>query len=195
MWDMPRFIKFFVTFLMCVPSVALAHPHIWVYTDVEVLAQDGLATGLKVHWNFDELYSASFMHEADQNGDRHLSQNELKHTVDTVFGDNVVNLFPFMHIQFHQTKGGFAIQNPKIWMSEDETLHYQFDIVLDQPVPLKGVHEIGFFDPEFYVSFEQNYDLRMPTDSNCKAALEENVKITIYDGLIHPETYTLNCES
>ena len=104
---MSRFIKVLVTLLMCAPSVALAHPHIWVYTDVEVLAQGDLATGLKVHWNFDELYSASFMHEADQNGDRHLSQNELKHTVDTVFGDNVVNILYMYNLNWLGNPGTF----------------------------------------------------------------------------------------
>lgn len=173
---------------------AHAHPHIWVYTDVEVLSDNQSMTGLKVHWNFDELYSASFLEEADKNGNMKLEEEETYETIQSVFQENPQDLFPFMHVVLGGKKQTFHLENPKIWMAEDETLHYTFNIVLDEPSQLKGGHEIGFFDPEFYVSFEQELDLKLPQGFQCSSKLEENKNISIYDGLVHPETYQLNCK-
>ena len=192
---MPRLITtIFVGFLSLIAKPVQAHPHIWVYTSVEVLIDQQNITGIKVHWNFDELYSASFLEEADKNGNMELEPEETLDTIQSVFKENPQDLFPFMHILLNGSKQEFYLEDPKIWMATDETLHYTFDIVLNKPVPLKGHHEIGFFDPEFYVSFEQELDLKLPNNAQCLQLLEENKNITIYDGLVHPETYQLSCK-
>tara|TARA_R110000868_G_scaffold262401_1_gene520980 strand:+ start:154878 stop:155462 length:585 start_codon:yes stop_codon:yes gene_type:complete len=174
-------------------QVAQAHPHIWAYTDVEILTDSNQITGLKVLWKFDELYSVAFLQDADLNKNMKLEKSETEYAIQTVFKENPESLFPFIYLRFNGKTHTFKFQNPTIWMAEDETLHYQFSIILDQPAPINGTHDIGFFDPEFYISFEQSYDLTLPQHAICKYELEENKNISIYGGLVNPETYKINC--
>lgn len=175
------------------PNWSNAHPHVWVYTSVEILLSNKQITGVKVHWNFDELYSASFLQDADANQNLKLEENELRYTLNSVFKDNLEALYSFMHIKMDQQKSKFKLLNPKIWMGDDETLNYVFELELEEPVSLDGLHEIAFYDPEFYISFEQDLDLKWSQETECAYKLRENRKIIIYDGLVHPETYQLNC--
>lgn len=175
-------------------NLSNAHPHIWVYTNVELLMSQNEITGVKVHWNFDEIYSASFLEDADTNRNMKLEDNEVQYTLNSVFKENLDALYNFMHIQFNGTKSHFTIDKPKIWMGENETLNYTFELKLEKPVTIEGKHEIAFYDPEFYVSFEQSYEMEIPEQAQCSYELEENEGISIYGGLMHPETYKLYCK-
>lgn len=183
-----------IMFLTTFTQKAFAHPHIWVYTDVGVIVHQNNITGFNVTWNFDELYSAAFMQDADTNKNMQLEPVEAEETIQKVFIENPANLFPFIHIKLNGKDKKYQFKKPTIKMGEDETLYYTFSIILDEPTPITGAHEFGFFDPEFYVSFEQSYTLDLPQPSKCEYNLKENKNIFIYDGLVNPETYTLNCK-
>lgn len=181
-------------FSLLLPQASWAHPHIWVYTNVELVTDQNKITALKVHWNFDELYSASFLEDADLNGNRILEEDEAQVVVSSVFEETPENLLPFVYLRWGGEAATFKFSEPKAWMDDNETLNYTFSIVLDEPVEMGGEHSIGFFDPEFYVSFEQELDIKLGKNTSCTSNLEENKNITIYDGLVNPETYTLNCQ-
>lgn len=192
---MPTLKLLLLTFALSISSNSSnAHPHIWVYTDVELLVAQNEITGIKVHWNFDEIYSASFLEYADINRNMKLEEDEVQYILKSVFRDNLEALYTFMHIQMHGKKNKFHLKSPKIWMAKDETLHYVFALILEEPVSIKGNHEIAFYDPEFYVSFEQSYEMKIPEQAKCLYELEENKDISIYEGLMHPETYKLQCK-
>lgn len=182
--------------LLCLwicPVQAFAHPHIWVDTLLELLVTDKQITGLRVHLSFDEMYSTSFLMDADTNKNKHLDSNETKETIQAVFIDGQKDLYPFMYVAPHTQQTPFTLKKPSIWM-KDKSLNYQFDIVFDKPQPLQGHHKFAIYDPEFYVGFEQELDIKMPSGVSCEQALEENKSISIYMGLVNPETYTLICE-
>lgn len=151
-------------------------------------------TGIRVHWVFDEMYSSAFLVEADLNGNRKIEEEETLQTVKAVFIDGEKDLYPFMHIAPLGNKASFKLQHPQIWM-ENEYLNYKFDIVFDTPQPLAGQHQFGMYDPEFYVAFEQDLNIKLPTQVSCVQELAENESISIYMGLIHPETYKMSCNS
>lgn len=186
---------FFLTFIgTFIPQVLMAHPHIWVYTSVVPVVESGLIQSLKIQWNFDEVYSATFIQEADTNLDGKIEKSEVQHTIKSVFEDDPQSLYPFMYMHLNGQPQKFSLFNPKIWLSDDETLNYSFEIQFKESVPVVGKHEFGFFDPEFYVSFEQSYEMKLPKGVNCNYELKENLNISIYDGLVNPETYKMNCE-
>ena len=186
---------FFTLIGIFIPQILMAHPHIWVYTNVIPVIENGFIKSFKIHWNFDEVYSATFIQEADTNFDGKIEESEVQHTIKTVFEDDPQSLYPFMYMHLNGQSQQFALFNPKIWLSDDETLNYSFEIQFKEPVPVTGKHEFGFFDPEFYVSFEQSYEMKLPKDAKCTYELKENLNISIYDGLVNPETYKMNCES
>lgn len=188
-----RLLCYTVLFNISIQNV-FAHPHIWVYTDVAPVVRNGFINSFKVHWNFDEVYSATFIQDADTNFNGKIEESEVQHTIQTVFEQDPEILYTFMYMHLNGHKQKFTLNKPKIWLSEDETLNYSFDIIFDDPIPLVGVHEFGFFDPEFYVSFEQSYEIDLPENLNCSYELKENLEISIYDGLVNPETYKMKCE-
>lgn len=174
------------------PQTGVGHPHIWTYTSLTLLVENAQIMGVRVGWEFDALYSTSFLAEADTNQNKKLDEDETAHTIKMLFIEGQKDLHPFMHIAPLSEKQSFALKNPLVWM-EGEYLKYQFDIILDAPSPLKGRHEFGIYDPEFYVAFEQDLEMILPEGVSCTQTLAENKHILIYFDLVNPETYALEC--
>lgn len=177
---------------MCWPQQGVTHPHVWLDTSLELLVEQGNIIGIKVHWEFDALYSTSFLVEADTNNNKQLDVNETADTIKAVFTDGQQDLYQFMHIAPIGKKENFTLTNPKVWM-ENENLNYTFNIMLTTPQPVIGQHEFGIYDPEFYVAFEQDLNMILPAGVTCEQSLKENPNISIYYDLVNPETYTLTC--
>jgi len=174
------------------PVQGCTHPHIWVETTLELMVKENQMIGFRVHWVFDALYSTSFLVEADTNKNKTLDAAETAATVKAVFVDGQKDLYPFMYMAPNSENTNFTLNNPNIgW--KDESLTYSFDILFSQPKPLKGTHEFGIYDPEFYVAFEQDLDMILPSGISCTQTLLENPNISIYYGAVNPETYTLTC--
>lgn len=173
---------------------ALAHPHIWVYTDLDLKTNDDKITGIDVVWKFDEMYSSAFMMDADKNGDKRLSYKESKAMEKQVMDKAVTMLTPFVMLKFNNKDTyGYNFENLDItYNKKTEQVEYRFSIVLKQPINLKGFHKLAIFDQEFYVAFEQSYDFKIP--KNCHFDLIEDEQITVYEGMIHPEVYQLTCK-
>jgi len=186
--------KIILSALLCLflPIQGRAHPHIWVSTTLELLVEKSHITGLNVHWEFDALYSTSFLTEADSNKNKELDATETQETIQAVFIEGQTDLYPFMHVAPNSQKTPFKVIKPKIWL-EDESLNYTFNIMLETPQPLQGTHEFAIYDPEFYVAFEQDLDMKLPAGITCQQTLEENENISLYFDTVNPETYTLTC--
>ena len=74
-----------MTFFL-LPSITLAHPHVWVYASLELITNPaGDATGVKTHWVFDDLYSSAYIVEADKNGNNQLDPDEIQQTKYAIF--------------------------------------------------------------------------------------------------------------
>lgn len=174
------------------PWVALAHPHVWATTTITMLTDKGMLTGMHVQWVFDELYSASFVPDADRNGNGKLDDAEALAMARTVFVDGAEGLKPFMLMAVNGVRLPVAFANPRIRMADDDELHYQFDVMLAKPVPLQGNLKIATYDPEFYIDFEQEPALKA-VPSACKAVLREDAQIRIYNNLVSPQVYHVAC--
>lgn len=173
---------------------SFAHPHIWAYTDLNLLTKDTKITGLGVKWAFDTMYSSAFMMDNDLNKDGKLDEEEQSIIQDHVMKNAVARLRPFIMLYFNGVKDtDYKFKNLKITYDEQkEQIMYNFKIILTQPQSLAGQHKLAILDEEYYVGFEQSYDLKIP--NNCSFELEEDETMSVYDGLINPEVYKLNCK-
>ncbi len=178
--------------LLAFPIKAFSHPHIWVNADLELLTKKHQITGIRVKWSFDELYSTSFLVESDTNKNKQLEPNEVANTIKEVFITGEKDLYPFIYISMAGKKTTFTLKNPNVWMTNDY-LHYQFDIILDDPKEINGQHHFGIYDPEFYVAFEQNIKMKIPDEVSCSQILQKDRNISLYMGTFNPEIYTLTC--
>ena len=66
-----------LTSLAALQAPALAHPHVWVIVETEILYDKGLVTGVRHHWTFDEFYSAMAVEGLDANKDGKVDRAEL----------------------------------------------------------------------------------------------------------------------
>ena len=185
-----KYLTLLFTFLT---SFAYAHPHIWIDSSAWLVGSATQVERVKAKWTFDELYSATFILEADVNKDKVVDAAELQIVVDEVFGGGQEDLKAFFLFQFGGKNAPFAFENAKAYV-RDDLLIYEFDAVFEEPQSLVGEHKIAFYDPEFYVAFEQDLELNLPEGAACKQLLAEDKEISIYMGFINPETYKLTCE-
>ncbi len=63
---------------MLVPTVALAHPHIWIQQLVRVVAKDGKYTHVEIEWRFDPFSSEIEIPLIDEDHDGKFSLKEVK---------------------------------------------------------------------------------------------------------------------
>lgn len=187
--------KLIYTLLILLISVkSYAHPHIWVDTDLTLLTKNSKIIGLDVHWQFDEMYSSAFMLDADLNNDGKLEKAERKIIQRQVMQQAISRLRPFIMLHFNDFENkNFDFENLNIFYDEKiEKVNYKFTVKLKQAQKLIGSHKLAILDKEYYVGFEQSYNFNIP--KNCSFELEEDMTMTLYDGLINPEVYQLNCK-
>ncbi len=63
--------------LMAIAQPAVAHPHVWVEIDSEILVEGRRITGVRHRWVFDEAYSEQAVEGLDVNKDGRIDREEL----------------------------------------------------------------------------------------------------------------------
>ncbi len=140
--------------LVVAPSVAEAHPHVWVDAASEVLFDaKGRIAAIRHHWLFDEAFSAYALQGLDTNRDGKYSAEELK----PLAKENVESLkdfgyFTFLNVGDYQA--GFS--DPKDYHLDlvDGRLTLHFTLPLAMPLLTRGTAVLSVYDPDYYVDFE-----------------------------------------
>lgn len=158
---------------------ALAHPHVWVTMNEELLyAADGTLTGIRHAWTFDETFSAFATQGLVAKVKGKFTREELKPLAQT----NIESLreyryFTYARIDGRKQKDAFGEPvdywldfNPK---KTELTLH--MTMPLKNPVSAKQL-VIEVFDPEFFVDFgfaDQNALKLTNLPTNCSVSTEK----------------------
>ena len=141
----------FALFTLLPAGPALAHPHIWIEMDSDlVFTPEGAVRGLAVTWRFDEMYSIFATEGFDSDGDGTPDAARL----DELAADMMQNLSAYDYFT-HIRVGGkpAALQPPGgIEVSyADGRLEARFTVSLSEPAdPAAGIR-YGVFDPTYYV--------------------------------------------
>ena len=83
-------------FLAC--TVAVAHPHAFASSAVDVVFDEKGVAGFRVRWLFDEMFSSMILMDFDQDGDRKLNAAEIEGLKKGAF-DNLRKFSWFTHIR------------------------------------------------------------------------------------------------
>lgn len=150
-----RILALAAVFAACFPAQALAHPHVMVDANLEVVRDAaGMVTELRNVWRFDELFSAMVIVDFDQNGNGVLEQPELDAVSATVTqsigeqgwftdarnGNEELDLVPPERIMVDLVDG--------------QVLMF-FAAKLKQPVSTVGdSFRVSISDPTYYVAME-----------------------------------------
>ena len=176
---------------------AVAHPHVWIYTSVSVPVVNQKIDRIHTKWNFDEMYGASLIAEADEDASGKLEPYEVQKLFATTLA-NTAEILPFMYFNIGGKKvDSVKFENFKAWIDDDGSLFYSFDAMLPESYDAVGKHKIGFFDPTQYMAFEQDLNITFTGEgaSMCTSELETEESISLSFNLAHPEIYTVVCSA
>jgi ABC-type uncharacterized transport system substrate-binding protein len=133
---------------------AAAHPHIWVTMEATLLYENGVFTGIRHKWTFDEYYTASAIEGLDKNKDGIYDREELAELAKV----NVDALKDFDYFTF-PTLAGQAVKlgEPKdYWLEhKDGALSLLFTVPFATPVlPDAKGFAFAVYDPSFFIAFD-----------------------------------------
>jgi ABC-type uncharacterized transport system substrate-binding protein len=165
--------------LFLTTAPALAHPHVWVTMNEELLyAADGSLTGIRHAWTFDETFSAFATQGLSAKDKGKFTREELKPLAQT----NIESLkeyryFTYARIDGKKQKDAFG-DPVDYWLEFDPkktelTLH--LTMPFKHPVLAKQL-VIEVFDPEFFVDFgfADNNPVKLANaPANCSVSTEK----------------------
>lgn len=153
------------------PLPALAHPHVFIDTGVEVIFDDeGRLTHVRVTWAYDDFYSLLLAEDygIDQDGDGALTpEEEAKITgfdanwVEGYYGDLVAKL----EGQALTLSGPLE---PTAKMVEGRLISTHLREVSGTPVIGGDTLSIKAFDESFYTAYELNLPVKLTGAPNCQ---------------------------
>jgi ABC-type uncharacterized transport system substrate-binding protein len=151
----PAAVAALVAGLALFPAGALAHPHVWVKVQTQVLHdEEGRVTGLRHAWTFDEFYSAFATQGMDKDGDGKLSQAELE----PLAAENVSSLQEFDYFTFVKSEGkDETLAQPRDYRLDhvDGILTLHFTLPMKSALdPLSQKVTFSIYDPTFFVAFD-----------------------------------------
>ena len=145
------------------PTVASAHPHIFVDAKFEAVAgADGSLGELRDTWRFDEVFSSSVLLDFDKNENSTLDPAEL-----TAVAKTVRNSLAQYNYYTNITINGKAVP-----LDKPETMHAAFEngaLILSftqkptEKTPLKGLIVFGVYDSTLYTALDFASDADLKT--------------------------------
>ena len=151
---------------------ALAHPHVWIDTRIEVILNDrNEATGVRISWTYDDLYSLYVVGDMglDPDWDGILTPEEVARL--SGFDMNWDPDFPGDTYAL-LGEAPLALSRPKDWGAsyadgKITTTHLRS---FDAPVPVTGVPLIvQAYDPGYYVAYAIPFDPVVTGGQGCSA--------------------------
>lgn len=149
-----------------IPTVALAHPHIFVDAKFEAVAgADGSLSELRDTWRFDEVFSSSVLLDYDKNQNSTLDPTEL-----TAVAKTVRNSLAQYNYYTSITINGKAVS-----LAKPEAMHAAYEngsLVLSftqkpaERTPLKGLIVFGVYDPTLYTALDFASDADLKTSGD-----------------------------
>lgn len=144
---------FLALLLAALASPALAHPHVWVTARAEVVfGPNGLVTGIRHSWTFDEAYSAYVTQGLDTNDDKKLSPEELQPLADENT-NSLVEFGYFTIVKVNGRKQDFAPPREPRMTMENSQAALSFFLPLKTPASASGAFALEIVDSTFFVYF------------------------------------------
>jgi ABC-type uncharacterized transport system substrate-binding protein len=142
--------------LLAAPSLADAHPHVWVtMTEEFVYAPDGSVTGVRHAWTFDDMFSAYATQGLEQKTKGQFTREELEPLAKV----NVESLKEYAYFTYAKVNGKRrrdAFLDPVDYYLDydpkETVLTLHFTLPFKAPVKAKAL-DVEIYDPEFFIDF------------------------------------------
>lgn len=188
-------------FLLVLPAVSLwpqradGHPHVFITQRIEVVFDNEGLAGLKLHWQFDDMFAAMIADDCDRNGNGLLEPPEVEAVRENAFSYIAeYNYFTFITIDGRP----FSVKYIKDFNAvlRDGQLVYNFFI----PCHVRATEhfkkiKVATYDPSYYAAifFANAGAISLVAADAYKVTtrIQEDPETTIYYGMIHPWTLFL----
>ncbi len=139
-----------VLLMLVLALPALAHPHAFADTSFLISFDDKGLASIRVHWEFDEMFSAMLLDEFDPNHDGKLSSKEVK-TLEAEAFDYLKNFSYFTNIKVQGRNFTLKwVKDFQAWITKGK-LVYQF-VIPCHVAATKGVKTVDIcpYDDTYY---------------------------------------------
>lgn len=176
---------------------ALAHPHVFIDATATILFDKDRVSGVRMHWEFDELYSSALINDFDRNKNKVLEPEEIAALHDGAFvALESMSYFTHVRIDGHLQKLK-GVQDFTASLKRGQMV-YEFVAVLQAPVDPNAHHvAIGPYDPSYYVHFDldpkRSVHFAGMQHAKCSYSLDADPDNPIYFGAILPRNIQLTC--
>ena len=173
-------------------SVVHAHPHVFVVQRLDILFDDGGLAGIKVRWEFDDMFANMIAEDHDVDRDGQLEAKEVRSVKEKAFSfTSEYNYFHFIKID--NTPFEVKLIRDFNAILENRKLVYEFLIPCHVTATshFKKV-SVASYDPSYYTSIhfaqEKPVSLTAADDFEVLTAIREDPDTRIYFDMIHPWT-------
>ena len=180
------------------PSIASAHPHVFIDNRVTFLFAGGKIVGFRENWVFDEIFSDELLGDFDKDGDGRLSKAES----DGVAAGTMPNMDEYRYFTYvwvdHKDLG--KIKPTDFHASaKDKLVTFDFLIMLPKPVdPLKQDFAVEINDRTYFVEVllakDNPIKLEGLKEFACEPVVTMDKKNAYYGGYVIPEQIKLTCK-
>jgi ABC-type uncharacterized transport system substrate-binding protein len=133
---------------------ALAHPHVFVEMQAEVMfAPDGKVAGVRHHWKFDDMYSAFVTANMAEPGKDPSAEQMLPIAKTNVESLKEFDFFTFMKINGAAVKFSDSTVYNMTYDGKDQTVTLHFELPLEGGPKAGKASVIQVYDPSYFVAF------------------------------------------
>ncbi|HWA45735.1 MAG TPA: DUF1007 family protein [Hypericibacter adhaerens] len=180
------------------PSVASAHPHVFIDNRVTFLFKEGKIVGFRENWQFDEIFSEDLLGDFDKDGDGRFSKAESE----AVAGVTLPALEEYHYFTYVWVDGkdlGKIKPTDFHASARDKLASYDFLIALPKPVdPLKQVLAVEIADRSYFVEvlLAKNDPVKIDglKEFTCQPNVTMDKKNAYYGGYVIPQQIKLTCQ-
>lgn len=161
-------------FLAVLPVPLAAHPHVFVEATVEIVAEAGAVTGIRLTWVYDDFFSFVLTSELglDPDGDMVLQPDELQALSDFVL-DWPADFGGDLHVTSAAGQAALAAPVEAQVSYADGRVTEVHLRPLAEPVPAAAGAPVTVqvFDPYYYTAYEVVGAVVVTGDPSCRADL------------------------
>jgi ABC-type uncharacterized transport system substrate-binding protein len=163
------------------PSLAVAHPHVWVAVEATVAYGNGTVTGLQQRWTFDDMYTAMAVQGLDKDGDGKYTREELQDLA-KVNIEGIEQFAFFTHAKLGEEERKFVVPTDYWLEYNDNVLTLNFMLPLEQPVAATSPgFSFSIYDPTYFIAFDFAKEAPLKLGAGAPQGCAINVKNPMSD--------------
>jgi ABC-type uncharacterized transport system substrate-binding protein len=179
------------------PQGAAAHPHVFIDNRLVFLYADGMITGFRTEWRFDEIFTADMLAQYDADGDGQFSEDESKEVAD----GTLPNLASFHYFTYTKVAGeDLGTLAPSAFRADvvDGAVRFALTFALPQPIdPHRQALAVSVYDSEYYVEVllaaSEPVGREGDGAESCRAEVADDPEHAYYGGFVISQIVRVTC--